>query len=325
MTTLVFCNQEAGNIEHCAEKMGSIPDMLEQITGDKTILTDVNHVTEEELQNADRAIAMGGDGTVGRVLGRLANHVPRIPVGIIPAGTGNLLADCLGLKSENRDEMIELALATIKNGKTIAIDLGVANGTPFALDIAVGPLAMAVTEPGKTEKNSHGLLSYVRPLLKSMFESPYKFKITADGETLEVDASAIFVTNPQELGIGQKADASTLRDGKLNLFVLNPTNLDDYVGIAMRFGAWFLGNAETDQMPYRIFEVANVTIEAIEQIAAPPLVTNMLPVDPGESKPVHESGQPTTMLDGDVFGHTPVTVSVLPAAIDVYVPESCAV
>lgn len=326
MTTLVFCNQEAGSFESCTDRMGSISDYLQEMTGDESVIVEVDKVTEEQIAKADRAIAMGGDGTVGRVLAKLANRTPRIPIGIIPAGTGNLFADCLGLKTESPEEMLSLALETIKNGRVLPIDLGEANGVPFALDVAVGPIAMAVTQPGKTEKGSHGMFSYVRPLMKAMFERPYKFKIVADGIPFECNASAIFVTNPQELGIGQRADASTLRDGKLNLIILDPQNLDEYVGIAMRFGAWFLGNAETDNVPYRIFEVSNVTIEALHELKTPQLIASALPVQQETAAPVDDDDkQPTTMLDGDVFGTTPVAVQILPAAVDVYVPHTTAV
>lgn len=325
MTTLVFCNQEAGSFESCTEQMGSISEYLHEMTGDESVIVETDKVTEEQLMAADRAIAMGGDGTVGRVLAKLARAPKRIPIGIIPAGTGNLFADCLGLKTENKEEMLELALDTIRNGRLLPIDLGEANGVPFALDVAVGPIAMAVTTPGKSEKGTHGMFSYVRPLMKAMFERPYKFRIVADGQTIECNASAIFVTNPQELGIGQRADASSLQDGKLNLIILDPQNLDEYVGIAMRFGAWFLGSAETDNVPYKMFDVSTVTIEALHELSTPQLIASALPVPQEAAAPVDEDDkQPTTMLDGDEFGTTPVTVSVLPDAVDIYVPRATA-
>ncbi len=332
MTTVVFCNEKAGTFESCNEQMGSISERFEEITGDPTKIVSAQDFHESDLVGVNRAIVMGGDGTVGRLLGKLANHTPRIPVGIIPAGTGNLLAGMLGLKTEKPEDRIPFALETIRKGRVVSIDLGIANGTPFALDVGIGPIAMAVTTPGKSEKNMHGLLSYVRPLIKSMFEHPYKFELKTGGHRFECIASAIFITNPQELGIGQKSDATTLRNGKLNLIVLNPQNLDDYAGIAMRFGSWFLGNAETDKMPYKLFEVDEVEITALEEIQAVPVLAGTLTDILTQNKEVEsvplslsKREQPATMLDGDVFGHTPVVVASLPAAVDVFVPEHTAV
>ncbi|QQR59662.1 MAG: hypothetical protein IPG59_09285 [Candidatus Melainabacteria bacterium] len=331
MTTLIFCNQEAGSFESCSQEMGDISDCLSELTGEPSILTDIKHVTDEQMSTASRAIAMGGDGTVGRVLARVAKHnisFPnrRMPVGIIAAGTGNLLADTLGLKAENPQDALALALKAIETKKTIAMDMGLANGTPFALDFAVGPVAMAVTEPGKMEKGSHGMFSYVRPLMKAMFGRPYRFAIEADGQKIECDASAIFITNPHEMGIGQRGDASSLRDGNLNLLILDPQNLDEYVGIAMRFGAWFLGSAETDTTPYKSFDVKSVKIEAISELSTPQLLSSALPLpqDP-VNEVIHKDDQPATLIDGDEFGTTPAMVTILPGAVDVFVPLSTAV
>ena len=331
MTTLVFCNEEAGSFESCSQEMGDISNCLSDLTGEPSVLTDIRHVADEQMSNATRAIAMGGDGTVGRVLARIAKHNlrfpdKRVPVGIIAAGTGNLLADTLGLKAENPQDALALALKAIETKRTISMDMGQANGTPFALDFAVGPVAMAVTEPGKMEKGSHGMYSYIRPLMKAMFGRPYRFSIEADGQKIVCDASAIFITNPHEMGIGQRADASSLSNGNLNLLILDPKNLDEYVGIAMRFGAWFLGGAETDTTPYKSFEVKSVKIEALSELSTPQLLSSALPL-PQEpvAKVIEKDDQPATLIDGDEFGTTPAVVSVLPGAVDVFVPLSTSV
>lgn len=324
MTTVIFCNEKAGSFETCNEQLGAIAEELEEVTGVKSKIVNAADFTDEDLRGASRAIIVGGDGTVGRLLGQLANHTPRIPIGIIPAGTGNLLAKMLGIHPDKVEDRVPFALETIRNGRVVSIDLGTANGTPFALDLGIGPIAMAITQPEKEEKSSQGLLSYIRPLLKSMFEHPYKFEIKTGKHTFQCVASAIFVTNPQELGIGQKSDATTLRNGKLNLIILNPQDLDDYVDITMRFGSWFIGNTETDTLPYRILEVDEVEIRALEELPIAPILAGALPAiltpSPDESTTLGDKDQPTTMLDGDVFGTTPVVVSSLPKAVDIYVP-----
>ena len=324
MTTVIFCNEKAGSYETCCEQLDAIADELEEVTGVPSKLVNAEEFTDTDLTGATRAIIVGGDGTVGRLLGKLATHQPRIPIGIIPAGTGNLLAKMLGIHPEKIEDRVPFALETIRNGRVVSIDLGSANGVPFALDLGIGPIAMAITQPEKQEKNAAGLLSYVRPLLKSMFEHPYKFEIKTGGHTFQCVASAIFVTNPQELGIGQKSDATTLRNGKLNLIILNPQNLDDFVDISMRFGSWFLGNTETDKLPYRIFEVDEVEIRALEELPIAPILAGALPAvltpSPEEGTILSDKDQPTTMLDGDVFGTTPVVVAALPRAVDIFVP-----
>ena len=68
-------------------------------------------------QRADLVVAIGGDGTVRAVCEELAGT--GIPVGIVPAGTGNLLARNLGIPLYLRARRVDVAL----NGQDRAIDL----------------------------------------------------------------------------------------------------------------------------------------------------------------------------------------------------------
>ncbi len=72
-----------------------------------------------------RLIAVGGDGTVHRLLAAAARY--DIPVGILPHGTANDLARTIGLKGNIRE-----CCRVIRAGRTKAVDLVAVNRSVFA-------------------------------------------------------------------------------------------------------------------------------------------------------------------------------------------------
>src|SRR5262245_25557947 len=74
--------------------------------------------------DADYIVAVGGDGTVNIVVSALMRSglYTRVPLGVIPYGTGNNLVRSFGLERDS-----EKALLTIQQGHTIKLDVGFIN------------------------------------------------------------------------------------------------------------------------------------------------------------------------------------------------------
>lgn len=86
-------------------------------------------------QHADCVIAVGGDGTINLVVSALARHalLTHVSLGVIPYGTGNNLVRSYGLQRTS-----DKALATIRQGHTIQLDIGVVNQEYYGVNASFG-------------------------------------------------------------------------------------------------------------------------------------------------------------------------------------------
>jgi YegS/Rv2252/BmrU family lipid kinase len=78
-------------------------------------------------------VAVGGDGTIHEVINGLIGANINIPLGIIPAGSGNDFSRGLGIPLKH-----DRALERILNGKPRIIDVGVINSTYFSTVAGIG-------------------------------------------------------------------------------------------------------------------------------------------------------------------------------------------
>src|SRR5918995_1752773 len=103
-------------------------------------------------EGADLVIVWGGDGMVQRCVDALAGS--GVPVGIIPAGTANLLAHNLGIP-EDLAEAVRIAF----HGRRRALDLGKLNGEHFAVMAGVGFDADMINDADRDAKDRLGRLA----------------------------------------------------------------------------------------------------------------------------------------------------------------------
>jgi diacylglycerol kinase (ATP) len=187
-------------------------------------------VTERgELYHA--IFALGGDGTAMEILGALGDSGP--PLGILPGGTGNLMARALRIPRR-----VPKAVQRLLEGEEARIDLGrLDDGRRFALVAGVGVAATMVAETSATLKRRLGLLAYVligaRALLR--FRA-FTAQITVDGVVHEQRASSVLVANfGAVLGnLVTLGDGIRYDDGVLNVCAFNPSGLRDAIRISRK-------------------------------------------------------------------------------------------
>ncbi|CAN5156369.1 hypothetical protein BH10CYA1_BH10CYA1_31050 [soil metagenome] len=333
---LVIYNPASGTVGDLDKRLGAIVRRLHE---EQNYIVTVRATTpgsapEELLASSmgdfDLIIACGGDGTVGVVLGAVAQLKSKARVGIVPFGTGNLLAHNLGIYPEKlKGDVLYAALDTILDGQVVSMDLGKLNDRWFTVDAGTGPISNALTVPKQKHKRFWRLFVYVLPLLKSMARGSRAFKVSIDGEPPTVmAASGVFITTIGEMGIGNAYDYSQLNNGTLDLIVMNPKSLRDYWRTAWRFAAWnIFGTMQEGDPPYLVRQIKSVDIDvlAASHIRSPihklaRRINNFLMRKPDFSPAVTDHA--VAMVDGDRCGCTPMHVEIVPNAVQLIVPKT---
>lgn len=179
---------------------------------------------------ADLVLAAGGDGTVRAVSTGLRET--EVPCGIIPMGTGNLLARNLGIPLE-----LEPALETAFSGERRAIDLAQLvvdhdhdNPTSFTGMAGIGFDAAMMQDTDERLKRVVGNVAYVLAFARQLSMRPRKVHVRVDdNHESRGKALLIMVGNTSQLqgGIQLFPDAVP-DDGRLDVLLAAPTSISKW-------------------------------------------------------------------------------------------------
>jgi len=211
---------------------GSVKDLETVLKQIKRLKASVVHVTKdagaaEKFARAavrnryQEVIAAGGDGTLNEVVNGIAKRMGKIRLGVIPLGTGNDFARCLGLPA-TMEENIDIILS----GKAKEIDVVRAQSdrTRYFVNVSAGGFSGLVDEKLTPElKRTWGPLAYIRSAAAAFPElRAYRTAVDFDnGKKVHVDLYNVVVANGRfvagGLPIAPKADPS---DGLLDVILI---------------------------------------------------------------------------------------------------------
>jgi diacylglycerol kinase (ATP) len=177
----------------------------------------------------ERLLVWGGDGTVRRCITTLLSAGrDDVTIGVLPAGTGNLLATNLDIPIDLRGA-VDVAL----HGTPQPIDIGVVNGDQyFAVMAGAGFDALLIAEADDSGlKDRFGKLGYVWAGVRHRHVSPARARITIDGAPWYAGpATTVIVGNVGRLigGVPAFPEADPT-DGRLDVGVAEVRSLTDWL------------------------------------------------------------------------------------------------
>ena len=129
---------------------------------------------EAVRSGVDLVLASGGDGTITACAGGVAGS--GVPLGVLPCGTGNLLARNLGLPL-SLDEALTVALT----GSDRRLDVGTANDRPFVVMAGIGFDAEMLAGASEQLKKRLGWAAYAVSALRHLRDRPARVTLRTDG------------------------------------------------------------------------------------------------------------------------------------------------
>ncbi len=254
----------------------------------------------EELQNLDQqeikgVIAVGGDGSINDVVNGLVLSNRHVPLGVVPAGSGNDLARVLHVIQW------EHALDVILKGDVASFDLGMVNNRYYFINnIGVGFDAAVSWVSNKAwykkwlNRLKIGKLTYIITVLRLLLTYRSDRIIIETGQFKKVWEKAwlVAVANIESYGGGMKiCPDADYTDGKFQVCVVHGISA---LHLLFVFPKVFSGSHKGHRA-VELFDADRLTIET--------------------KNPAY------VHMDGEVKVKAPVSISILPHRLQVFSPS----
>ncbi|HEX7404869.1 MAG TPA: YegS/Rv2252/BmrU family lipid kinase [Candidatus Nanopelagicaceae bacterium] len=234
-----------------------------------------------ENDDCEGVFAVGGDGLAHLVLQQLANT--RVPLAIIPAGTGNDLCRSLGWPLDNLDVILESIISEAPE----FIDLGLVNNEWFGAILSTG-FDSVVNERANKMGWPKGPAKYNVAIARELpgFK-PRHYKITLDDYQFETEAMLIAVGNGRSYGGGmQVCPQAKMQDGLFDVMVLRPISKLQFLRVFPKVYA----GTHVDHPAVDMYRSKQIIIEA----------------------------QAIAYADGERLGPLPISAQCIPSAVSTW-------
>ena len=294
-------------VNPCAGKnksRASIVDIVERFSTENyefTIKTtagrgDATEIVKNCIADNDMVVCCGGDGTLNETINGIMQLSRRVPIGYIPTGSTNDLANTIGIPTEVKD-----AVDLILNGHTNTYDIGLFNNRFFSYVASFGPATkMSYTTPQKLKNLlGHGAYmvnTFVFHLISTLKEvKPVHIRFEYDGGVIDDIFYFAAISNSTSVAGVFKYDANDIKlnDGLFEVILVR--NVRSVADTFHMFGKILRRAYDGESLLY--FKTSSVRMTFDE------------PQD--------------WTLDGEYGGaHKEVRLQVLPKALDICSPDN---
>lgn len=271
-------------IKRAAEKRGWKGDFYEttkEIPGKK--------IVEKAIKKGAKHIIIGGgDGSIMEILEILRKH--KVTLGIIPLGTGNLLARNLSIPLT-----VEEALDVALFGKERRIDIGKANETHFSVVAGMGLDAQIMESTDRNMKDKLGYLAYFLNTMKHIHGKSFRYKVSLDNKTpFTMRAKTIMAANMGKIMGGIEVVPHTdPQSGTLQIAAVKTHSTTSWINLFIHA----IVDSVKKSPHYEIYKAKSITIQSLEK-------------------------KITYQADGDSFAPTKtLNITIYPQAITILTPQ----
>ena len=228
MKRIALIVNPASGVGRAARLAGGIAGLLRQ-RADVTVLSGGSADESAELvahaaRDTDAVVVLGGDGIVHIAIQALAGT--DVPLGIIPAGTGNDCAAAVGLPADPQ-AAAQAVLDALDTGSTRTVDLGRTDTGRWWFTVLCAGFDSAVNERGNRMRWPRGPRRYDLAIAIEMWRlAPRPFTISLDGgDSREVSATLVAIGNTPIYGGGKRMTPhADLSDGRFGITVVGPVS-----------------------------------------------------------------------------------------------------
>lgn len=240
-------------------------------------------------------VVVGGDGAVHLGVNVVAGTM--LPLGIVPAGTGNDIARALHVPADVDRAVADIVAALATRPRAIdAVRVGRTDAAAYEWYLAVLSCGLdaAVNLTANTYRWPSGHARYLRAILTELPRfRPYGFRVTLDDQVWESAGTLVAIANTAWIGGGLKiAPEADPEDDLLDVVVAGPFSRTATMGIFPRL----YNGSHVNHPKVSVLRSRTVTIEPVEELGPHP---------------------PVAFADGERIGPLPLRVEVVPGALQV--------